>query len=258
MNPSGLLVSVRDAEESQAALDGGADLIDVKDPAEGALGKAADSTILEVLRTVGGRRPVSAAFGELLERHPCSLPALAFAKWGLAGCAVRLDWRQRLLALATGTETRVVTVAYADWRCAQAPCLDEVVAFACENPEGILLIDTHCKEAAGPAGTTRPTLLDWLSKEEIEAILRACRRVGVRVALAGSLGDQEIRLLAPLRPDWFAVRGAACDRGRHGTVTAERVRRLAGIVRESYLKQDSRRLHDRTASPPADASAVEK
>jgi uncharacterized protein (UPF0264 family) len=53
----------------------------------------------------------------------------------------------------------------------------------------------------------------------------------VRVALAGSLGEPEIRTLLPARPDWFAVRGAACMAGdRHGTIAAEQVRRLADLI----------------------------
>src|SRR5690242_18461623 len=60
-----LLVSVRSAAEAQAALTGGASLIDVKEPARGSLGRADAATLTDVLRMVAGRRPVSAALGEL-------------------------------------------------------------------------------------------------------------------------------------------------------------------------------------------------
>src|SRR5262245_65855688 len=90
---SGLLVSVRSAAEAEVALAGGATLIDVKEPARGSLGRADDMTIAAVLHVVAGRRPVSAALGELVDKS--SLPrcsGLAFVEWGLAGAA-RLDWR---------------------------------------------------------------------------------------------------------------------------------------------------------------------
>ena len=48
-----LLVSVRDAVEAEAALAGGAHLIDVKEPARGALGRADDATIAAVVRRWG-------------------------------------------------------------------------------------------------------------------------------------------------------------------------------------------------------------
>src|SRR3712207_4897772 len=60
-----LLVSVRSAEEAEAALAGGADLIDVKEPRGGSLGRAEDWVLAGVLRRVSGRRPVSAAMGGL-------------------------------------------------------------------------------------------------------------------------------------------------------------------------------------------------
>ena len=46
---TGLLVSVRDAKEAQQAVSGGADVIDVKEPAHGALG-AADPTVWSQVR----------------------------------------------------------------------------------------------------------------------------------------------------------------------------------------------------------------
>ncbi len=98
-----LLVSVRSAAEAEAALAGGAALIDVKEPARGALGRADDAVIADVVRAVAGRAPVSAALGELRDGAP-ALPAglglLSFVKCGLAGCAGknpqhgRRSWRR--------------------------------------------------------------------------------------------------------------------------------------------------------------------
>jgi uncharacterized protein (UPF0264 family) len=75
-----------------------------------------------------------------------------------------------------------------------------------------------------------PTLLDLMPAGEIVRLCGLCRAARVRVALAGSLGAAHIELLRPARPDWFAVRGAACDRGRETTVHAGRVRELARLL----------------------------
>ena len=63
-----LLVSVRSAAEAEAALTGGASVIDVKEPTRGALGRADDGAIADVVAAVAGRAPVSAALGELRDR----------------------------------------------------------------------------------------------------------------------------------------------------------------------------------------------
>src|SRR6266478_5781453 len=93
----GLLVSVRSPAEAEAALRGGAALIDVKEPGRGSLGRAEDAVIAAVIAAVAARRPVSAALGELMEEgsQPFSGPGLSFVKWGLAGAAAVGDWQVR-------------------------------------------------------------------------------------------------------------------------------------------------------------------
>lgn len=223
-----LLVSVRSAAEAEAALTGGAALIDVKEPGRGSLGRADGATVLAVLRAVAGRRPVSAALGELRESEKVSGTfSLAYAKWGLAACGGAADWRGDLLNAALGLPPvcRPVAVAYADWRRAAAPSPADVCDFACAQCWGAFLIDTWRKDGS--------TLLDWCSFPELAEMRERCRAAGVPVALAGSLGVEQIRLLRPLRPDWFAVRGAACrDEQRTQMIDGERVRRLVDLLGE--------------------------
>jgi uncharacterized protein (UPF0264 family) len=221
-----LLVSVRSAAEAGEALAGGAGLIDVKEPDRGSLGRADAETVAAVLRVVAGRRPVSAALGELPEkvRVPFSL---AYAKWGLAGCGGRPDWPGELRRAAELLPPGClpVAVAYADWQRAAAPPPAEVCAFACAWRWGAFLVDTWGKD-----GTT---LLDWLSPGQLAEMRERCRTAGVPVALAGSLGVEQIRQLWSLRPDWFAVRGAACRDGRRTlAIDAGRVRRLVDLLGE--------------------------
>ena len=234
---SGLLVSVRNAPEAETAVAGGATLIDVKEPARGSLGRADDMTIAAVVHAVAGRRPVSAALGELVDKS--SLPrcsGLAFVKWGLAGAA-RLDWRSDLDRRLRMAGPQTVLVAYADWQCAQAPPVADVVAFACERPGSVVLIDTHCKDAAPLSLRRRPTLLDWLCVGDVVDVCRSCREAQVRVALAGSLGRVHIEALLPARPAWFAVRGAVCDDSdRTSTVELEKVRALTRLIETGSVK----------------------
>lgn len=223
-----LLVSVRSAMEATAALRGGAALIDVKEPAHGSLGRASGDAIAEVVRVVAGGRPVSAALGELADTPNMSVePGLAYVKWGLAG--VGENWRSQLHSTMRQLSEhqpncRVVAVAYADWRRAGAPTPQEVCSFALAHPVGAFLIDTWKKDGS--------TLLDWLAVREIEQLRERCRAGGVPIALAGSLGPDEIRTLLPIRPDWFAVRGAACQgRQRESAIDEEKVRHLAALLR---------------------------
>lgn len=224
-----LLVSVRSAAEARAALEGGAALIDVKEPSRGSLGRATRATIQAVLAEVKGRRPVSAALGELAtEPDLPEVAGLAHVKWGLAGLGSSPDW-PRMLARALDRLHEVhprcqgVVAAYADWRRAQAPPLGAIWAFVQDRPNVVLLVDTCVKDGR--------TLLDWLPIHEVLRLCARCRGEGVRIALAGSLGQAEIQELLPAAPDWFAVRGAVCRAGdRAGVIDRERVAELARFL----------------------------
>jgi hypothetical protein len=225
----GLLVSVRSVAEAGAALAGGAALIDVKEPSRGSLGRADPATIAAVCDHVGGRCPVSAALGELVETPTGpDVPGLAFAKWGLSQCGPRPGWRKELtmigeLLRAGSPGCRLVAVAYADWRRAQSPPPEEVAAFARESPSRAFLLDTWQKDGS--------TLLDWITPAEVTHLSRACREAGVPVALAGSLGSQEILVLREAQPTWFAVRGAVCRGGRReAEIDPDAVGGLADLV----------------------------
>jgi len=228
MAASKLLVSVRSASEAQAALDGGAAIIDVKEPFHGSLGRADRATVASVIAFIRNRVPVSAALGELADSSQFSpIPNLHYVKWGLAQSGAR--WQKRLLEAASrwtsiNSDCRPVAVAYADWQQAQSPPPNEVWTFVRDNKWKTLLLDTFRKGEG--------TLLDWMSQEDIKWICRQCKDHKIEVALAGSLGRNEISTLLPFEPDIFAVRGAVCKgNDRTATVESDLVRGLASLLK---------------------------
>jgi uncharacterized protein (UPF0264 family) len=235
-----LLISVRSAAEAEAAMTGGADIIDVKEPLRGALG-AADVDVLRAVRdAVDTALPLSAALGEL--RHEGggeengAAPRLPYgyryAKLGLAGCDDWPSWRQRwrsaMLALPQAVEA--VAVAYADWRLAAAPTpgdvLDAAVQFGCVG----LLVDTFDKQAGD--------LFHWLAEEELAALIEAAQRERMFVALGGSLTLESAPRAIATRADVIAVRGAACSGDRSGRIDLARVRSLAAVVKRHPQNQN--------------------
>lgn len=220
---SRLLVSVRSAAEAAEALAGGADVIDVKEPSRGSLGRADDAVIGAVVACVAGRRPVSAALGDF--PVAAAVPAcLAYVKWGFAGAGAGSGTEDALKAeLQTPSAAQVVLAAYADWQRAAAPAPETVAGWAAAAGAAGMLLDTYQKDGR--------TLLDWMTITELAALVERCRHLRLQVALAGSLTAQHIAQLRGLRPDWFAVRGAACRLGaRAEAIDRERVQALADIL----------------------------
>jgi len=215
-----LLVSVRSAQEALAALEGGADLIDVKEPSRGPLGRADEAVIAEVIGVAAAQRPVSAAMGELTDEGAMQFAdmALSARKWGLAGC---LDepWQELLLELREATRALVVPCAYADAERARAPSVADVARFVSDNGFPFLLVDTWGKDGAD--------LLTWLSAADLRKLVDDLHGRGVAVALAGSLTRRHALILKRIAPDWVGVRAAACaGEQRMGMIDAEKVRVL--------------------------------
>ena len=230
-----LLVSVRSADEAQAALAGGADIIDVKEPARGALGMADVSVINDVVQTSGDRATVTAALGELVDLVRCAPPPgplasqLDMIKIGLADAP--RDWQSQLLARFKSLRQHApIAVAYADHHRVAAPPVADVVEFAIEHRLKGVLIDTAIKDGCG--------LYDWLNDDDLHDLVTAVRAAGRLIALAGSLTCVDFGRTLSLGPDIVAVRGAACvsnDRG--GAVDAVCVGTLAQIVADFNVQR---------------------
>jgi uncharacterized protein (UPF0264 family) len=237
----GLLVSVRDAAEALEALEGGASIIDVKEPRRGPLGMADPVAAAAVARVVGRHVPWTMACGELADMEAAVAadrsgnqlvrvmdmldgPAVppAALKIGLASAA-GTPWEDRLRIiwdmLPVGPER--VAVAYADWREASAPPPEDVIAAAAALGCRTLLVDTFDKSAPG--------LFGCCPAASPAAWVAAARAAGMRVAIAGRIAMEQIPRAWSLGPDVVAVRSAVCFNGREGTVRADLVRRAVGI-----------------------------
>ncbi len=226
-----LLVSVANAAEASAALDGGADLIDAKDPTAGALGAVLPQVFLDIHACVSGERPVTAALGDAADEEDIERAARAFAvagarlvKVGFAGIT-SADRAAALTAAAvrgasSGGSRRcgVVAVAYADAELAGSLAADALVEVAARAGAEGMLLDTACKSGPG--------LRDLMASDALAMLVSRLHERGLFVALAGRLTADDLPFVRDTGADVAGVRGAACDAGRTGQVSAERVRVL--------------------------------
>jgi len=218
-----LLVSVRDATEARAALFGGVDILDIKEPARGPLGRADNQTIEQIIQVTNGQRPVTAALGELNEQDRQAIPAgLTHVKIGLAGEAAHPDWQNELQDRFSGWPAPVA-VAYADHNKIGAPDLQAVLQW-CETHRPVgLLVDTAFKDGS--------TLLDHLSPIVLAQVIERVRQMGLFIALAGSLKGDSLQQVVDLQPDIVAVRSAACKDGiRDNSIDSQRVAEIKSLL----------------------------
>jgi uncharacterized protein (UPF0264 family) len=233
-----LLVSVANAADAAAALAGGADLIDAKDPTGGALTAVAPEEFSAICGAVAGARPVTAALGTAAEEDAVERAArefgqagARFVKIGFAGIAsgerVGLLTKAAVRGARTGGSGHcgVVAVAFADAdRAAGLAPFALVAAAARAGAEGLLL-DTADKSGPGLRGLMEAAAL--------AAFVSSVREAGLFVALAGQLTAADLPFVRDAGADIAGVRGAACDGGRGGQVSAERVRQLQQSFRRT-------------------------
>jgi uncharacterized protein (UPF0264 family) len=226
-----LLISVRDRDEAAAALAGGADIIDAKDPDRGALGPVELPTFREIVACVDARVPVTAALGEAHDEDVMCLRARAFAaagaafvKIGFAGITDRVRVSALLQAArnAVGLISHVVPVAYADFGDVDALDPSALIDIAAAAGTRAVLLDT--------ANKSGPGLRRLMSEATLRSWIRRGHAAGLIAAVAGKLSVDDLLFARHAGADIVGVRGAACENGRTSRVTGERVLRLRATL----------------------------
>jgi (5-formylfuran-3-yl)methyl phosphate synthase len=226
-----LLVSVADAREARVAVEGGVDIVDVKNPAEGALGAPAPGVIERVREVVPPDRPVSAAIGDLpnlpgtaaLAALGAARSGAAYVKVGLWGASTTDDAVAVLRAARGAVDggAAVIAAAYADAERVPAGPLPPgaVVEAARRAGVGGCLLDTAVKDGRG--------LFEWLAPEALELLVAEGHAAGLEMALAGALRAEELSAVRATGADIAGVRAAACRDGlRTAPLDAARIGRL--------------------------------
>jgi uncharacterized protein (UPF0264 family) len=226
-----LLVSVTGRQEVHAAVSGGADVVDVKDPSRGPLGAPDLSDVRAVRAVVEPPRLLSVAIGDasegpsviLARARAVAASGVEFVKLALHevdGPAERVLRRVVLAVDAVDPAVGVVCVGYAD-----------------DLREGCLTLPERARNAGAHAvmmDTCRKdgkSLLDHVQEDRIARFVALGHQSDLLVGLAGSLGRAELIRLRGCGADVVGVRGAACRGGRSGRISAGRVRDLAQAIR---------------------------
>lgn len=233
-----LLVSVRDGGEALEALLGGADILDVKNPLEGALG----ANFPWIIREVKGLAPppieVSATLGDLPNiPGTASLAALGavssgadYVKVGLYGPmdvegAIKLMRSVSRAVKDYNKACKVIAAGYGDYRATGSlnPAMLPRVASSSDS-DGIL-IDIWRKG--------EHNLFHYMEEDILSEIIEEAHGQDLIAALAGSLGKGDISRVHGLGADIIGVRRAACKKEgvTYGRVDRGLVQELTASIR---------------------------
>ena len=223
-----LLVSPMNMEEAHAALAGGADILDVKNPKEGSLGANFPWVIRSVADLAGGRVPVSATIGDMeFKPGTASLAALGaassgadYVKAGLLGVKTHDQAEEMLKAIVRAVkdldpEKKVVASGYSDYLRVGSISPMLLPAAASEAGADVVMVDTAIKDG-------KPTF-DFMGEKDLADFIELGHSNDLDVALAGSIGFPHLETLLRLQPDIIGVRGIVCGGDRRSAVKEELV-----------------------------------
>ncbi len=228
-----LLVSPMNVEEAVAAEKGGADIIDVKNPAEGSLGANFPWVIAQIKSSVS--KPLSATIGDFdYKPGTASLAALGAAVAGANYIKVGLynihtiDQAYDLLSAvsrsvrAFDAEKTVVASAYSDHsRIGSLSPLD-LPRVAKKAGCDIVMVDTGIKDGR--------STFEFMSQEELSGFISLAHENRLACALAGSIRFEDIPAIRSLAPDIIGVRGMVCGGDRTASIKPELVARLKAMI----------------------------
>jgi dihydroneopterin aldolase len=217
------LASVTGPEEAELALEGGADVIDLKDPRRGALGAVSPEVLAATIARVAGRRPVSAVAGDMPMQPAAVREAVAaraaadFVKIGLFP-ADRDDRQDVIFGLAAqAAATPLIAVFFADGD----PDFSLLTDLARAGFHGAM-IDTMGKESGG--------LLKHLSVHQLGDFVAACRAQNLVCGLAGSLEAPDVPRLGVLKPDYLGFRRALTTGRREEGLSLDAVQTIRALI----------------------------
>ena len=203
----------------------GADIIDAKNPAAGALGALPARTVTAIREAVPAHLPVSATVGDPVDDPQAAADAaLTMAQAGADIVKVGLrakagDERTlgRLGKLDIG-RARFVGVLIAD-----AGVGFELIEPARAAGFAGLMLDTADKR--------RGALPDVVDESLLRRFVTAVHAAGMFAGLAGSLRADHVRALLPMEPDVLGFRGGLCRFGdRGGVVDPDAVRAVRAVI----------------------------
>jgi uncharacterized protein (UPF0264 family) len=235
-----LLISPMNESEALEAIAGGADIIDVKNPKEGALGANYPWIIKKIKQITPKGIEVSCTLGDVPNLPgSISLASLGAASLGVdyvkvglyglktIGEAVFLLQQVNKAAKDCNPKIKVAAAGYADAE--KIGSIDPlyIPKIAYEAQVDVAMLDTAVKD-----GTN---LFDHMKEEQLSAFIKSTHDFGLQAAVAGSLRKQHLPVVYSLDADIAGLRGAACtssDRNK-GHLTRQLVRELVETAKQS-------------------------
>ncbi len=218
---TGMLASVNSLEEALQVHSLGVDIIDLKQPSQGALGALTIEQVTEIVETLDKTQIISATVGDLPMQADIVFNAVkAMAATGVDYVKIGIfptgDIQQTIenLAVLSQQGITLIAVLFADAQ----PDFNWLNALQSAGFRGVML-DTMDKGNGG--------LTEVMPMSQIKRFVKLAKELDLLCGLAGSLRKTDVDLLLDLDADYLGFRGALCQ--QHNRIAQLDKQAVSGI-----------------------------
>jgi len=222
---TGMLASVNSVAESNIVLNAGVDIIDIKNPHQGALGALEINAVRDIVAFVNGELLTSATIGDIKSDDlklsdyiiNMSKTGVDYVKVGLFDDAPS-DYFIKIVSDAASKGIKLVIVVFAE----NYKGDESIIPLLQSGIVGIML-DTKEKKGRG--------LRKIINGNELQQFVKIAKEFSLLTGLAGSLKLEDVVPLLECNADYLGFRGALCSKNdRVKTLDEEQVKKIRAAV----------------------------
>jgi len=220
---SKVLGSIKDLSEAKLLLKTDIDIIDLKDPSNGALGRLSNDDINNIVEYVANKKLTSSTIGdlpnniEIIKKNVDEISStnVNFIKIGV----YKKEYIKTLCDIKSCK--KLIAVFFAD---IFLPSSKDINKLKNSSFSGVM-IDTSNKKSGN--------LLDHVSYSDINDFLKIAKNFNLLTGVAGSINETHVNELIKLNPDYMGFRGALCEISsiRNSNISTKNVNHILDIIK---------------------------
>ena len=220
---SKILASIKDLSEAKILIDTDIDIIDLKDPSKGALGRLEKNDIEIIVNFINKKKLTSSTVGDLpndIELISENVDEVSSTNVDFIKIGVYDNSYIKTLCNIKSCK-KLIAVFFAD---KFLPTKNEIAELKESGFSGIM-VDTSNKKSGN--------LFNHVTHYQINNFITIAKNMNLLTGIAGSINKTHIDDIIKLNPNYMGFRGALCENNasRSSNITAENVNDIVKLVR---------------------------
>ena len=221
---SKILASIKNLSEARLLINTDIDIIDIKDPSNGALGRLNKNDIEDIASFIGNKKLTSSTVGDLPNDeelifknvNEVSSTNIDFVKIGV----YENSYINTLCKIKSSK--KLIAVFFAD---KFLPSEIELIKLKNSCFSGVM-VDTSNKEAGN--------LFEHASYKDISKFISVAKDINLLTGIAGSINESHIDKIIKLSPNYAGFRGALCEnkKSRNSNISLNNVNNIISLIKQ--------------------------